>query len=157
MQKSTIVTRTLFTLSFCFLVLLTGCAAKETASLQTMPAPYREQFENTALAYRLCIQDNIAKSDDFTSDVFTTAVLAEVQCQQLNTKLNEILQEAAKVDTAKEYKYLSEILFKYDMAKNHAMEVAIGYLIPYRNSKYKNYEFIYLDNAENIKTGAEKD
>lgn len=150
MQKTTIRTRTLSLLLLCFLILLTGCAAKETGSLQTMPDPYREQFENTALAYRLCIQDNIAKSDDFTSDLFTTAVIAETQCQHLSAKLNEILQETAKADTAKEYKYLSEILFKYDMAKNQAIEVAISYLIPYRDKKYKDYDFIYLENAESI-------
>lgn len=140
----------LLSLSFCFFILLTGCAAKETGSLQSIPEPYHEQFENTALAYRLCIQDNIAKSDDFTTELFAAAVLAETQCQHLNAKLNEIIQQAAKVDTTKEYKYLSEILFKYDMAKNQAMEVAVNHLIPYRNKKYKDYEFVYLDNADSI-------
>lgn len=157
MQKSTLCIRTLISFSFCFLILLTGCAAKETGSLQSIPEPYHEQFENTALAYRLCIQDNIAKSDDFTAELFTTAVIAETQCQHLSAKLNEIVQEAAKADTKREYKYLSEILFKYDMAKNQAIEVAISYLIPYRNNKYKDYEFIYLDNADSINAKIKKD
>lgn len=156
MQKSTLCMRTLISLSFCFFILLTGCATKETGSLQSMPEPYHEQFLNTALAYRLCIQDNIAKSDDFTTELFTTAVLAETKCQHISTKLNKIIQEAAKVDTKREYKYLSEILFKYDMAKNQAMEVAISYLLPYRDKKYKDYEFVYLDNADSINATIQK-
>ena len=150
MQKSPLCLRTLFSFSLCLFFLLTGCATKETGSLQSIPEPYHEQFENTALAYRLCIQDNIAKTDDFNTDLFTTAMLAETKCQHLSTELQEILQEAAKADTAREYKYLNEILFKYDMAKNQAIEVAISYLIPYRDKKYKDYDFIYLENAESI-------
>lgn len=157
MQKSTLCLRTLFPFSLCLFFLLTGCAAKETGSLQSIPEPYHEQFENTALAYRLCIQDNIAKTDDFNTDLFTTAMLAETQCQHLSTKLQEILQEVAKADTEREYKYLNEILFKYDMAKNQAIEVAISYLIPYRDKKYKDYDFIYLENAENINAAIKKD
>jgi hypothetical protein len=157
MQKSTLCMRTFFSFSLCLLFLLTGCAAKETGSLQSIPDPYREQFENTALAYRLCIQDNIAKTDDFNTDLFTAAILAETRCQHLSTELQEILQEVAKTDTGREYKYLNEILFKYDMAKNQAIEVAISYLIPYRSNKYKDYDFIYLENEENINAVIKKD
>ena len=93
MHKTIFVTRVFFTLSLCFFLLLTGCAAKETGFFQTIPEPYHKQFENTALVYRLCIQDNIAKTDDFTAELFATAILVETKCQHLSAKLQKILQE----------------------------------------------------------------